>query len=657
MPSDRETKNTAYHATNEANILQFNNVRRRRRTEKNEYENPESVVDLYHGHEFDDSTIAAGVELERYDSDPPSEVDEIEEEEKDWYTDESETDEEVVAFEQRLHHSSFYETPKNRRRRHVQNRNKGKIPRLHFAGSHKTDFWQRYGITPDQIMEPGSLKGIQAIFSEVEFNELGSTERRIHVNGQKFKIVSNEELQGNLYTAIAQAIGKPNERAEAIQQRIYDELDRRKAMFVDDIFKYCDNYTIYMDDSLSQNHRRVIEKYKQHRRLNSNTPPELELIAAAVHYGFTYSIVEVTSTDKAIVVRNCKDIIVRQRATNFSFLSGIIHATEITLHAVEIGPLVKIEDGQYPTLIREVILVEKIRRKPRDTSPEERKPYRPKVGPITIGFALDHRIFLHRSTVAHDLWSLLAELIFKKLVYAPQIKQKILDSKHNFAVYYLASKAKKRFQVHGNASIQTVADEFNRRFLFEHPRGDLEDLAQAASVYNFSYTVIGMDSNGNFFWRDYEAKHEANKSSAPYLAFFVKTMMDRTMFWFALEDQGRDCPKERKLYRHVRAGDLSVWKGNFYFRYTPEKTADEPEKLQSTRELLSPSTRLLRDAANWSSNNVERLRSSIAGVASAASLMTRNVAQSMFNIVKWIKTRRRVEPEKAIQSLFARDQP
>lgn len=199
---------------------------------------------------------------------------------------------------------------------------------------------------------------------------------------------------------------------------------------------------------------------------------------------------------------------------------------------------------------------------------------------------------MHRSTVSHDLWSLLAERIFRKLIHAPQIKRRIMDSKHDFALYYLACKAKKRYQVHGNASIEKLAEDFSQRFSKEHPRGDIEDLVQASHYFDFSYTVIGLDSRGNFFWRDYVSQHEDNnnnnKKRGPYLAFFVKTMPDKMMFWYALEDVGRSCPKERKLYQDVQSGDLRQWGGRFYFHSSPLKVSSFIHQQRSSKYLGMP---------------------------------------------------------------------
>lgn len=194
---------------------------------------------------------------------------------------------------------------------------------------------------------------------------------------------------------------------------------------------------------------------------------------------------------------------------------------------------------------------------------------------------MDHRIFFHRSTISHDLWSLLAELIFRKLVHAPQIKQRIIDSKHNFALYYLACKAKKRYLMRGNASIQKLADDFHSHFSKENPRGDIEDLVRASEYFGFSYTLIGMDSCGNFFWKDYVAESEQNRK-VPYLAFFVKMFPDRSMFWYALEDVGRKCPKERKLYQEVQSGNLRHWGGRFYFNFIPTQVSSFTSRRRSS---------------------------------------------------------------------------
>lgn len=208
--------------------------------------------------------------------------------------------------------------------------------------------------------------------------------------------------------------------------------------------------------------------------------------------------------------------------------------------------------------------------------------YQPDIGHVPIGFALDHRTFFYRATVSHDLWSLLAELMFKKLVHAPQIKHRITDRKHDYALCYLACKAKKRYQVHGSASVNRLTEDFTDLFSNENSRGDLEDLAQAATYFDFSYTILGLDFKGNFFWRDYVSKKEVTHKNAPYLAFFVKTTADKLTFWYGLEDIGRSCPKERKHYQSVHAGDLTQWGGRFYFHDHPKQSTTTTIKRSST---------------------------------------------------------------------------
>lgn len=183
---------------------------------------------------------------------------------------------------------------------------------------------------------------------------------------------------------------------------------------------------------------------------------------------------------------------------------------------------------------------------------------------------MDHRIFLYRSTISHDLWSLLAELMFKKLMHAPEIKQTITENKHDNVLFYLSCKAKKRYMLTGNASLEKVVKEFEKRFSFENPRGDIEDLHHAASEYKFSYTIIGTDVRGNFFWKDCPCRKYPGGSEPPYLSFFVKTAPDNTTFWYALEDIGQYCPKEQRLYKDVQFGDLRLWKGRFYFHSLPD---------------------------------------------------------------------------------------
>ena len=72
-------------------------------------------------------------------------------------------------FEHQLKHRSFFETARTRRRRHALHRMKGVVPTLHFSGSYKTNFWNRYGVEPSESLPEGSITGIDTMFTEDEF--------------------------------------------------------------------------------------------------------------------------------------------------------------------------------------------------------------------------------------------------------------------------------------------------------------------------------------------------------------------------------------------------------------------------------------------------------------------------------------------------------
>lgn len=73
-----------------------------------------------------------------------------------------------VVFENTLTSGSFFEGTRERRRRHLTNRLRGEIPALHFTGSLGTEFWERYGVNPNEVIPPGSTQGVHTMFTEQE---------------------------------------------------------------------------------------------------------------------------------------------------------------------------------------------------------------------------------------------------------------------------------------------------------------------------------------------------------------------------------------------------------------------------------------------------------------------------------------------------------
>lgn len=79
------------------------------------------------------------------------------------------SDNDGVVYEETLKHRSFTEKPRQRRSKYMQNRKSGVVPKLHFTGSRKTEFWRHYGVDPNKILLPGNTLSIDAIFADNEF--------------------------------------------------------------------------------------------------------------------------------------------------------------------------------------------------------------------------------------------------------------------------------------------------------------------------------------------------------------------------------------------------------------------------------------------------------------------------------------------------------
>lgn len=77
-----------------------------------------------------------------------------------------------IVFEQTLKHSSFFQTARERRKRHLENRlrdNPGWVPSLNFTGSDRTEFWERYGIEPTKLTPIGNVQNIRTMLTDEEF--------------------------------------------------------------------------------------------------------------------------------------------------------------------------------------------------------------------------------------------------------------------------------------------------------------------------------------------------------------------------------------------------------------------------------------------------------------------------------------------------------
>lgn len=134
--------------------------------------------------------------------------------------------------------------------------------------------------------------------------KLGPRERRIHVNGQKFKILNNHDKHYSLYRAVAQAVGIPEEEYSFVREAILDSLENHWSIFCKPLCDLCGKQ-VTEAEAAKLNPKAIIDIYKKLDWARFS-PPELELIAAGLHYDFSYTIIEVWDVKTPTVVRNCQ---------------------------------------------------------------------------------------------------------------------------------------------------------------------------------------------------------------------------------------------------------------------------------------------------------------------------------------------------------------
>jgi len=205
--------------------------------------------------------------------------------------------------------------------------------------------------------------------------------------------------------------------------------------------------------------------------------------------------------------------------------------------------------------------------------------------------SVDHRNFSLKKSVTHDLWSLLAETLYKKIRHAPVIQAATEASRLKQAYYYHMSRARKRREMNGlstsSVKLANIFSDLKSKSQY-CSRGDPEDLDLAASELRFSYTLIGVDAKGHFFHKDVTvspkpSEHEKirkvesefygkngrlkpAKYQQPYYAFFVRYRKDRMADWYLLSDLGKYYSLEEKVYGNSLQGTNKNWLGKIYLR-------------------------------------------------------------------------------------------
>lgn len=188
----------------------------------------------------------------------------------------------------------------------------------------------------------------------------------------------------------------------------------------------------------------------------------------------------------------------------------------------------------------------------------------------TLCLGLEHRTFLYQPTTTHDLWSILSELLFQKLRYAPQIHEAALRMKFEETNYYHFSKLKKRQLTKGHRQNEKLRKQYLQSLKSAHKHnGNTHDLELVASVLKFSYTMIGLDANGNFFWKESILISTDSEQPPVKLALFVKLKRNKETNWYSMRETEIYWPKEAEVYGSWALSEDTVPHRELYFRSQP----------------------------------------------------------------------------------------
>lgn len=116
------------------------------------------------------------------------------------------------------------------------------------------------------------------------------------------------------------------------------------------------------------------------------------------------------------------------------------------------------------------------------------------------------------------------------------------------ANYYHYSKFKKRRVYNGHGPCPKKMEQYKHSTKVLHRHGgDTEDLRRLAEVAGFSYTLLGMDANGNSFWKDVITStnmddEDLDQSGGDFelkkVYLFVRLFRNKQAFWLALKESG-----------------------------------------------------------------------------------------------------------------------
>ncbi|XP_035704859.1 uncharacterized protein LOC118434770 isoform X2 [Folsomia candida] len=202
--------------------------------------------------------------------------------------------------------------------------------------------------------------------------------------------------------------------------------------------------------------------------------------------------------------------------------------------------------------------------------------------------SLDHKTYFYQPTKTHDLWSLLSEILFHKLIYASQIYDIAMRIKVDELNYYHYSKWKKRLLTKGHAQSEKLRQQYKRssKVITRH-RGDTQDIQRVSDAIGLSYTLIGLDANGNFFWKECIKPEQPVEEGLQKISLFVRLLKNRQPVWYCMDDSEVDVVKEAEVYGNSTFTDTTTLQREMYFK---QHRIEEEEGLGLISNVVVPSS-------------------------------------------------------------------
>ncbi|OXA57207.1 hypothetical protein Fcan01_07304 [Folsomia candida] len=154
--------------------------------------------------------------------------------------------------------------------------------------------------------------------------------------------------------------------------------------------------------------------------------------------------------------------------------------------------------------------------------------------------------------------------------------------------YYHYSKWKKRLLTKGHAQSEKLRQQYKRssKVITRH-RGDTQDIQRVSDAIGLSYTLIGLDANGNFFWKECIKPEQPVEEGLQKISLFVRLLKNRQPVWYCMDDSEVDVVKEAEVYGNSTFTDTTTLQREMYFK---QHRIEEEEGLGLISNVVVPSS-------------------------------------------------------------------